>query len=84
MCLAIPGKLIEILEEDPLQRTGVIDFDGIKKNVSLVCVPEACIGDYVLVHVGLAISIVDRQQAQTVLQYLDFEQRQADSDALSR
>ena len=71
MCLAIPGRLIEIHDQEPLQRTGVVDFDGIRKTVSLVCVPEAIVGEFVLVHAGLAISIVDEQQAQMVFQLLN-------------
>ena len=70
MCLAIPGQLITIIEGDPLERTGNVSFDGIIKEVSLICVPEAKIGDYVLVHVGLAISIVDEDQAQFIFDYL--------------
>ncbi|MCD6545018.1 MAG: HypC/HybG/HupF family hydrogenase formation chaperone [Flavobacteriaceae bacterium] len=65
MCLSIPGKLIEIVAElDPTFRIGKVDFDGIKKEVNLSMVPEAKIGDYVLVHVGAAISIVDEKEAK--------------------
>lgn len=65
MCLSIPGKLIEIVAElDETFRIGKVDFDGIKKEVNLAMVPEAKIGDYVLVHVGAAISIVDEKEAQ--------------------
>ena len=78
MCLAIPGKISSISNSDLLQRTGVVDFDGITKTVSLVCVPDAQLGDYVLVHVGVAISIIDEQHAQEVFEYLKYEQVQAD------
>ena len=65
MCLSIPGKLIEIVAElDPTFRIGKVDFDGIKKEVNLAMVPEATIGDYVLVHVGAAISIIDEKEAK--------------------
>ncbi len=65
MCLSIPGKLIEVVAElDPTFRIGKVDFDGIKKEVNLSMVPEAKIGDYVLVHVGAAISIVDEIEAK--------------------
>ena len=65
MCLSIPGKLIEITEElDKIFRIGKVDFDGIKKEVNLAMVPEAKIGDYVLVHVGAAISIIDEEEAR--------------------
>jgi hydrogenase expression/formation protein HypC len=58
------------LDEAPLQRTGRVDFGGIVKEVSLACVPEAGVGDYVIVHVGMAISKVDPEEAQRVLEYL--------------
>ncbi len=65
MCLSIPGKLIEIVAElDPTFRIGKVDFEGIKKDVNLAMVPEAKIGDYVLVHVGAAISIINEEQAK--------------------
>ena len=70
MCLAIPGKLLSIEGDDILERTGKVDFGGIVKEVSLSCVPEAEVGQYVLVHVGLALSVVDEEEAQTVFEYL--------------
>jgi len=70
MCLAVPGKLIEITCEDGLDRAGRVDFNGVVKNVNLACVPEARPGDYVTVHVGMAISIVDEEEAATVFEYL--------------
>ena len=56
--------------EDPLERTGKIDFGGIQKTASLAYVPEAHIGDYVIVHVGFAISRVDEAEALKVFEYL--------------
>ncbi|MBI5382006.1 MAG: HypC/HybG/HupF family hydrogenase formation chaperone [Opitutae bacterium] len=70
MCLAVPGKILEIQGEDPLFRRGRVSFGGIVKQVSLACVPEAKIDDYVLVHVGMALSIVDEAEAQQVFSYL--------------
>ena len=70
MCLAIPGKLINMSGENPLERTGKVDFGGIAKEVSLTCVPEAKIGDYVVVHVGFAISVVDEEEAKKVFEYI--------------
>lgn len=65
MCLSIPGKLIEITAAlDDVFRIGKVDFEGIKKEVNLAMVPEAQVGDYVLVHVGAAISIIDEQEAK--------------------
>jgi len=71
MCLAIPGKIIKIDEElDELFRIAKVSFDGIIKDVSLVMVPEAKIGDYVLVHVGSAISIIDEKEARETMDIL--------------
>ena len=55
MCLAIPGKLIQINEtEDPVFRSGIVSFGGVNKEVNLSMIPEVNLGDYVLVHVGIA------------------------------
>jgi hydrogenase expression/formation protein HypC len=70
MCLAVPGKIISISGEDPLLRTGKIDFGGILKEASLAYVPEAGVGDYVIVHVGFAISRLDEAEANKVFEYL--------------
>lgn len=63
MCLAVPGKIISINEGDPLFLLGIVDFGGITREVNLGCVPEAKIGDYVIVHVGMALSIMDEETA---------------------
>jgi len=71
MCLSIPGKLIEITNElDETFRVGKVSFDGILKEVSLTLVPEANIGDYVMVHVGAAISIIDEEEAKKTFDIL--------------
>jgi hydrogenase expression/formation protein HypC len=70
MCLAIPGKLISVSGEEPLFRTGRVDFSGVVKEVSLAYVPEVKVGDYVIVHVGFAISVLDEKEAQEVFDYL--------------
>jgi hydrogenase expression/formation protein HypC len=70
MCLAIPGKVIEINESAEWLRTGKIDFGGVVKEVSLALVPEATIGDYVIVHVGMALSKIAEEEAQQVFAYL--------------
>jgi len=70
MCLAVPGKIMSIDSADPVFRTGKVSFGGIVKQVNLAYVPEAGIGDYVLVHVGFAISILDEAEAQEVFEYL--------------
>lgn len=63
MCLAVPGKIIAINEGDPLFRIGTVDFGGITREVNLGCVPEAEVGNYVIVHVGMALSIMDEATA---------------------
>lgn len=71
MCLAIPGKIIEISNQlDEVFRIAKVDFDGIKKDANLSMLPEAKVGDYVMVHVGVAISIVDEEEANTTMQFL--------------
>jgi len=70
MCLAVPGKIIEVLGDDPLLRAARVSFGGVVKLISLTCVPEAKLGDYVLVHVGVAISVVDPQEAAETFKYL--------------
>jgi len=70
MCLAVPGRVTSVSGEDPVLRTGRVDFGGVEKQVSLAFVPEAREGDYVLVHVGFAISRVDEAEAQKVFEYL--------------
>jgi len=70
MCLAIPGKVVSISGDDPLTRMGRIDFSGVVKQASLAYVPEVNIGDYVIVHVGFALSKVDEDEAQKVFQYM--------------
>jgi hydrogenase expression/formation protein HypC len=70
MCLAIPGKIISIEGDDPITRMGKIDFGGILKNASLAYVPDCGVGDYVIVHVGFAISRVDEAEAAKVFEYL--------------
>ena len=70
MCLAVPGKIMSIDSADPVFRTGKVSFGGIVKQINLAYVPEAKIDDYVLVHVGFAISIIDEAQAQEVFEFL--------------
>ncbi|MCK5406559.1 MAG: HypC/HybG/HupF family hydrogenase formation chaperone [Candidatus Krumholzibacteria bacterium] len=71
MCLAVPGKVVSIKGEDPLLRMGTVDFGGIRKDINLSFVPDAEVGDYVLVHVGFALNTIDEREADRVFQYLD-------------
>ena len=71
MCLAIPGKLLSISgQRDETFRQGKVSFGGITKEVNLSMVPDAQVGDYVLVHVGVAISKVDEEEAHKTFEYL--------------
>jgi hydrogenase expression/formation protein HypC len=70
MCLAVPGQVVSIGVGEPAARVGRVDFGGIEKQVNLAFVPEAQVGDYVLVHVGFAISRVDEEEAGRVFEYL--------------
>jgi hydrogenase expression/formation protein HypC len=69
MCLAVPGKVVEITGDGEL-RMGKVDFAGVQRQACLAYVPEVQVGDYVLVHVGFAISVIDEQAAQETLQAL--------------
>jgi hydrogenase expression/formation protein HypC len=85
MCLAIPGKILETIDDDSIMRQGKIAFSGIVKQVSLMLVPDAQIGDYVLVHAGVAISTLNQEQAQSSLQAIEGMTRMArEHDATSR
>ena len=70
MCLSIPAKLLSVTGDDPFNRMGKVSFGGVFKEISLAYVPEVQLGDYVLVHVGFAISIIDEEEAQFVYDYL--------------
>ena len=71
MCLAIPGKLEMITSQlDETFRFGKVSFGGIMKEVNLSMVPEAKEGDYILVHVGVAIGIVDEKEAKKIFEYI--------------
>jgi hydrogenase expression/formation protein HypC len=69
MCLGIPGRVIEI-RDDGVLPTGVVDFGGIRKEACLVYASDAAVGDYVIVHVGFAISRVDEAEARRTLDVL--------------
>lgn len=70
MCLAVPGLIETVSGEGPLNRIGKVNFDGIVREVNLSCVPEAGVGDYVIVHVGFALSKVDKEEAEQLYSYL--------------
>ncbi len=70
MCLAIPGRILSTAGEGPISRTGRVSFGGIVKEVNLAYTPEAKVDDYVIVHVGFALSIVDETEAHRIFEYL--------------
>lgn len=70
MCLAIPGLILEA-SGDPLMRTGRVDFGGVVKEINLAFTPEAKVGDYVLVHVGFALTVIDPDEAAKVFEHLE-------------
>ena len=80
MCLGVPGKVLEIFEQDSLPM-GKIEFGGIVKEACLAYVPEAEVGDYVLVHAGFAISVLDEDEAMATLDLLQ-ELASSNDDAL--
>jgi hydrogenase expression/formation protein HypC len=69
MCLAVPGRIESVEAEGPLGPTGKVNFSGIVKDVNLAFVPEAVVGDYVIVHVGFALSRLDEEEANKTLDY---------------
>ena len=84
MCLAIPGKIVSI-EGDDIMRTARVDFGGVVKQVNLAYAPDAKVGEYALVHVGFAISVIDEEEALKVLAHfqalgaIDAELAEADA-----
>jgi hydrogenase expression/formation protein HypC len=72
MCLGIPGKILEVSDDsEPMFRQGRVSFGGSIKEISLAYVPDAKVNDYVIVHAGFALSIIDESEAQQVFQYLE-------------
>jgi hydrogenase expression/formation protein HypC len=70
MCLAVPGKVLSIEGSDPAFRTAYVDFCGVRKNVNLAFTPEVGTGDFVLVHVGFALTKIDEEEASRTYAYL--------------
>jgi hydrogenase expression/formation protein HypC len=70
MCLGIPGRVVEIDHEHDVLM-GKVDFNGVVNKVCLVYVPDVQIGDYIIVHVGFALSVVDEDEAQQIFSFLN-------------
>ena len=81
MCLAIPGRVVAIAEGTGFDRRGTVDYDGVRQEVALAYLPEVQVGDYVIVHVGHAIGILDPEEAQKTLAL--FAQLQAETGPAS-
>lgn len=79
MCLGIPGKIVSVLEEDALSHLAKVNFGGVTKEISLAFVPEAQCGDYVIVHAGFALSVLNEAEAMETLTYLQ-QMVEADGD----
>ncbi len=71
MCLAVPGEIIELSGDDPLTRSASVAFAGVIKQVSVALLPDAVVGDYVLVHAGFAIAVLDSAAAARTLAAID-------------
>jgi len=71
MCLAVPGKILKIKDDDPLSCRADVSFGGFVREISLMLVPGASVGDYAVVHAGFAISIIDEDEAGKVIADLE-------------
>ena len=71
MCLAVPGRVLSVDGDDPAFRSGTVDFCGVRKTINLAFTPEVQPGDFVLVHVGFAISRIDEEEAARTFKYLE-------------
>ena len=75
MCLGVPGKVVQIDQSNPDFPMAKVSFSGVVKEVCLAYTPEATVGDYVVVHVGFALSRLDEDEAQEIFRYLkEFEE----------
>ena len=82
MCLGVPGKIVEIVEESPLGMTmAKVSFGGIIKEICLAYVPEAGVDDYVIVHAGFALNVIDEQEAMEVFEMLKEMEELAELEA---
>jgi hydrogenase expression/formation protein HypC len=71
MCLAVPGRVVEWVERESPFASASVEFGGVRRQVSMVFVPEALVGDYVLVHAGVAISRMDEAEAARTFEMLE-------------
>lgn len=71
MCLGVPGQVVEWLDHDPIFARAVVEFSGLRRECQMACVPEAQVGDYVVVHAGIAVSRIDAAAAEDALREWD-------------
>jgi len=83
MCLGIPGKVLEIHTPDAGVPMGKVEFGGIARDICLAYLPEVVVGDWVLVHVGFAISKLDEQEAREIFSYIEQIGELAEADELA-
>lgn len=67
MCLGVPGKIIEWIDHDPIFGRAVIEFGAVRRECQMACVPDAEVGEYVIVHAGIAIAVIDAREAERTL-----------------
>jgi len=70
MCLAVPGKVVEWIDRESPLAMALVEFEGVRRQISLACVPETELGEYILAHAGIAISRIDAEEAERVFQAL--------------
>ncbi len=70
MCLGVPGRVIEWISRESITACALVEFEGIRSRIQMACVPEANIGDFVIVHAGIAIARVNEQEAMRTLEEL--------------
>jgi hydrogenase expression/formation protein HypC len=70
MCLGVPGKVVEWIDQDPIFGRAIIEFGSVRRECQMACTPDAKIGEYVIVHAGIAIAIIDAKEAERTLQDL--------------
>lgn len=68
MCLGVPGRVVEWIDRDPTFGRAIIEFGGIRRDCHMACVPDAQVGEYVIVHAGIAITRINEQEAERTLQ----------------
>jgi len=70
MCLGVPGEILEISGDEPFTRRARVSFAGVERDICLAGVPDAQVGEFVIVHAGFALNRVNREEAEEVFGYL--------------